>query len=525
MIDIYPLGFLPQIGSDIYDRSFAAGIKGKAQGWNVDFSNTWGQNEFIFNVQNSLNASLLKASPTSFRAGGPKFTQNTTNVDLSRNFDWLSGVNISFGGEYRFERYQLIAGEEASYTDYGRARQVGVDGNGNPILVPDPKGPVNTLFGPDGTARPGGAQVFPGYRPENAVNATRTAVAFYADAEVNLSKAFLVDAALRYENYSDFGSTTNGKVALRYKVNNQLSLRASGSTGFRAPSLHQRYYANTSTVFTSGVATDVGTFPNNSRIAQLLGIPGLRPEKSKSVSAGLTGNFGRIKVTLDGYFTRINDRVVYTDQFKGDTSSSASPVDKEIARLLQLANAGAASFFANAINTETKGLDLVVSYSKKLGGGTFRIDFSGTISQTMQVGDIKVSDKLKGKESIYFSAANKVYLEAGVPNQKANFALTYLINKFEFFARESYFGGVTEATNNLQFQQYYTPKWVTDLSIGYNIAKQFKVTIGTNNLFDKYPDAIKYVQNSNSGQFVYPRSVSQYGFNGRYVFARVEVRL
>src|SRR5690606_22805828 len=114
--------FLPYIGSDIYDRSAAIGIRGEANGWNVDFSNTYGQNQFNFSVENSLNASLLKASPTTFNAGGPKFTQNTINADVSRSFDWLSGFNIAFGSEYRFERYQILPGDENSYTNYGTAR-------------------------------------------------------------------------------------------------------------------------------------------------------------------------------------------------------------------------------------------------------------------------------------------------------------------------------------------------------------------------------------------------------------------
>jgi iron complex outermembrane receptor protein len=525
VLDIYPLGFLPYIGSDIYDRSFAAGIKGEAGKWQVDVSNVYGQNEFDFRVENSLNASLLKASPTSFHAGGPKFTQNTTNADFSRGYNWLNGVNLAFGGEYRFERYQLLPGDENSWANYGLARQVGVDANGNPILVPDFKGSVNTLFGPDGSARAGGAQVFPGFRPENAVNATRNAVAVYGDGEINFNKAFLADIAARFENYNDFGSTTNGKLALRYKVSSRISLRASASTGFRAPSLHQRYYANTATVFTSGVANDVGVFPNNSRAAKLLGIPSLRPEKSKSVSAGFTGNLGDFKVTVDGYFTRINDRVIYTDQFSGSNAPGASQQDKELYQILLQANATRAQFFANAINTETRGVDLVVSYSKRVGEGTIRADLAGTVSKTTQVGPVMASDLLKGKESIYFSNANRVYLENAVPNQKLNLAINYTLHRFSAFLRNNYFGGVTEATSTIANQQFYNPRWVTDLSVGYSVVKGIRLTIGANNVFDIYPEKIAIATNSSSGQFIYSRSAQQFGFNGRYLFGRIEVGL
>jgi iron complex outermembrane receptor protein len=224
VIEVYPLGFLPEIHSDIYDKSLTLGIRSSIENWDVDFSNTFGQNQFTFRVVNSINASLERASPTRFNAGGPMFTQNTTNLDFSRRFEKLNGINVAFGTEHRFERYQLIAGEESSYTDYGKARQVGVDGSGRPILVPDPKGPISTRFGgADSTARAGGAQVFPGYRPENAVNATRSAISGYVDLELNVSPAFLINLASRFENYNDFGSTLNGKVSMRYKLLNNFA--------------------------------------------------------------------------------------------------------------------------------------------------------------------------------------------------------------------------------------------------------------------------------------------------------------
>ena len=525
VLSIYPLGFLPEIGSNINDRSLAAGIRGKVNGWNVDFSNTIGQNQFQFKVLNSVNASLLEASPTTFNAGGPKFTQNTTNLDLARGFDWLHGVNLAFGAEYRFERYQLIPGDENSWANYGTADYYGKNANGDSILVPDFFGPVNTEFGPDGSPRPGGAQVFPGFRPQNAVNATRNSVAAYADAEVNLSDAFLVDGAIRFEDYSDFGSTTNGKIALRYKLTKRISIRGSVNTGFRAPSLAQRYFANTSTLFTNGVAHEVGIFPNDSRAAKLLGIPALRPEKSKSASIGFTGDLGRFKVSVDGYFTHIDDRIVFTDQFAGSNAANASPQDKELYNILLQANATRAQFFVNAINTDTRGIDAVVSYTKRIGRGTLRADLAGTYSKTDKVGPVKVSEQLKGKENIYFSEANRVYLENAVPNKKANLTLNYGIGKFNIFFRNNYFGPVTEATSTIANQQVYDSRVITDLTFGYRLAKYTTISIGSNNLFDVYPEKIAIAANSNSGQFVYPRSAMQFGFNGRYLFARVDVQL
>jgi iron complex outermembrane recepter protein len=526
VIEIYPLGFLPEIHSDIYDKSLSLGIRSQLRGWDVDFSNTFGQNQFIFRVVNTINASMEKTSPTRFNSGGPIFTQNTTNLDFSKRFDQLSGINVGFGAEHRFERYQLLPGEAASYTNYGNARQVGIDANGKPILVPDPNGPVSTRFGgADSSARGGGAQSFPGFRPENAVNATRSAIAAYGDLEFNFTPAFLVDVAGRFENYNDFGSTVNGKLAMRYKVGENFAIRASVSTGFRAPSLHQRYLSTTSTLFVAGIPYEVGTFPNDSRPAELLGIPKLRPEKSKNVSAGFTGNVGDFKITLDGYFIRINDRIVYTDLFQGSNSPTASPTDQEIYRLLALANANRAQFFANAINTETKGVDLVVSYGIKLGGGNFRADLSGNITETKQVGEIKASALLKGKENIYFSESNRLFLERSVPREKVGLTLTYGIGKFNLFVRNVWFGEVTEATNVVTAQQVYGSKVITDASLGYKFTENLRLSVGANNLLDVYPDETIDPATRTSNQFIYSRRATQFGYNGRFIFGRVELSL
>ncbi len=525
VLSIYPLGFLPEIHSDIYDKSLAFGIRGNIGEWKADVSNTYGQNQFIFRVENSLNASLEKASPTRFNAGGPIFTQNTTNLDFTRRFEVLDGLDLAFGTEYRFERYQLVAGAENSYTDYGRATKIGVDATGHDILIPDPKGAINTKFGPDGTPRAGGAQVFPGFRPENAVNATRSAIAGYGDVELNLSEPFLLGGAIRFENYNDFGSTLNGKLTFRYKLTRRTAIRASASTGFRAPSLHQRFYSNTSTLFVDGVPYEVGTFTNDSRPAQLLGIPTLKPEKSRSVSAGFTGAFGRFNVTVDGYFTHIEDRIVYTDLFSGSNAPGASDVDKEIYQLLLLANANQAAFFANAINSETKGVDLVVTYNQRLGRGNFRADLAGTYTKTQQVGPVKASAKLAGKENIYFSQASRIYLEKSVPREKVNLTLTYTINRFNAFVRNVYFGPVDEATNTAAFMQTYSGKVITDVSAGYKLTKAIRLNIGSNNVFDVYPDKVANINNTTNGQFLYSRRTTQFGFNGRFLFARAELNL
>lgn len=520
---IYPLGFRPQAEVSIYDRSATLGVKGMFIGWKMEVSNTFGLNTFTNKAKNTLNASLGELSPTSFRGGKLQFTQNVVNVDMSKKFNWLSDVGIAWGGEYRYERYQIIAGEEASYANYAMGREI-VNPDGSISLVPDINGTIPMKFGPDGkTPIPGGAQGNAGFSPQNATDSQRNSLAAYTDVEINFNQSFLVDLAGRYEYYNDFGSTVNGKIALRYKISNSFNFRGSGSTGFRAPSLQQRYYSSTGTSYVNGNMYEVGTFTNDSKVAQLLGIPKLKPEKSRSLSAGLSAKVGRFHFSLDGYFTRINDKIVYTDLFSGDPNGSSS--EKEIYQILQQAGAQKARFFANAVDTETKGIDAVLSYNTLLGNGKLFIDLAGTISYTQQVGSIHTSRLLKDKKDIYFSNSSKVYLENVIPNQKFNISLTYAIQKWNLFLRNNYFGGVTEPSNILSNQQYYNPRWITDASIAYKLTDFLKLTVGANNLFNCYPEKVAKKANSNQGQFVYSRYVSQFGFNGRYIFTRLNFNL
>lgn len=525
--EIYPLGFLPLIVTDNYDQSFATGIKGKIGNWNADFSNSFGRNAIDFKTENSLNASLLKASPTSFDDGGYRFAQNTTNFDVNRFFEQtLAGINVAFGLEHRYENYKILAGEEASYADYGKAIRVGTDGAGNPILIPNFQGNVQTRFAANGSAYASGAQAFGGFRPDNTINESRSSIAAYGDVEINFTPSFLLTGALRFENYSDFGSTLNWKISTRYKIDERFNFRAAASSGFRAPSLHQRYFNATSSLFVDGQIINSGTFTNDSRPAQLLGIPSLKQETSHSYSAGLTGNFGKLKATIDGYYIRINDRIVYTGNFTGSNAAGASEQDKEIYSLLQTANASSARFFANAIDTETKGLDVVLTYNENIGKGTLRTDLSGTFVKTNILGEVKSSEKLAGKENIYFDQASRIYLESAVPRQKINLSFNYTLDKFNVFLRNVYFGEVEGATNVDADRQTFGGKVVTDLSLGYQLTKNLKWTVGANNLFDVYPDKVRDGSSlQGAGYFLYSRTGQQFGFNGRFAFTRLALSL
>jgi len=511
----YINGFLPEINSDIKDQSFSAGIKGMIGDWNVDFSNTYGKNAFLYTIGNTFNASLQSSSPTIFDAGGFSFSQNTTNLDVSQFYDDVfNGLNIAFGAEYRVENYDISAGEEASYGQYTSA--------GQRITLASQQ-PSQDFFG---NARPGGSQVFPGFSPTNELSRGRSSVAGYFDIESDFSERFLASFATRFENYSDFGSTINFKLATRYKITENTNIRGAVNTGFRAPSLHQINFNSTSTIFDqNGNPQEVGTFANDSRAAQLLGIPQLKEETSSSVSVGLTTKIpnANLTITVDGYFVRINDRVVYTGQFQGPGTGT------ELDNLLAQANATAASFFANAIDTESKGLDVVITHQTQFGDNwRLKSDLAGTFSKTQQVGDINASQVLEdaGLVDTYFPEDSRVYLEEAVPRTKINLSNSLTSDKLIFFLRNVFFGEVTEATTVVENQQVFGTKLVTDLSVGYKATDALTFTIGANNLFDIYPDSADAAfNNRSSGRFDWSRRAQQFGIGGRFLFARINFKL
>ncbi|WP_405248336.1 TonB-dependent receptor [Cellulophaga sp. Asnod2-G02] len=511
----YTDGFLPEINSTIKDQSLSVGIKGMIGDWSVDFSNTYGKNSFLYTIGNTFNASLQNASPTFFDAGGFSFSQNTSNLDVSQFFaDFMSGLNIAFGAEYRVENYDIVAGEPASYGQY--------TADGQLITLANQQSSQDFF----GNSRPGGSQVFPGFGPKNELSRGRNSVAGYFDLEADFTEKFLLSFATRFENYSDFGSTINFKLASRFKASENLNIRGALNTGFRAPSLHQINFNSTSTIFDqNGDPQEVGTFANDSRAAKLLGIPDLKEETSSSASLGLTGKIpnANLTVTVDGYFVKINDRVVYTGQFEGPGTGS------ELDNLLSQANATAASFFANAIDTESKGLDVVITHKATFGDSwRLKSDLAGTFSKTKKVGDINASQVLQdaGLVDTYFPEDSRVYLEEAVPRTKFNLSNSLTSEKLIFFLRNVYFGEVTEATTTIANQQVFGEKLVTDLSVGYKATEALTFTIGANNLFDIYPDRAEDAFNNRSdGRFDWSRRAQQFGIGGRFLFARVNFTL
>ena len=501
---IYPNGFNPHITSKIWDKSISTGMRTKLRNWEVDFNNTFGVNTFLYNIAGTLNASLEEKSPTRFDAGGYQLSQNTTGLNFTQFFpDLLAGINIAFGAEYRIDNYEIFAGEEGSYATY--------DKKGLPVNINTPDSLIVYLTDAGGNLidkRTGGSQGFPGFQPANELNEFRSNFAAYADSEFDFSDRFMVGAAARFENYSDFGNTLNGKLATRLELADNLAFRASVSSGFRAPSLVQIYYNTTFTDFVSGVPIDKVIAKNNSPITRVLGIPELKEETSTNLSAGFTFRSGSFSASIDGYMVKIKDRVVLTGAFDAGNSP-------EIAPELDKLRVGAVQFFTNAIDTKTKGVDAILTYTTHLGNGRLAASFAANFND-MQLDKINTSDKLKGKEDIYFGRREQLFLLASAPQNKMNLALDYKLKKFSTNLRFTRFGEVRLEDFNGE-DDVYKAKVVFDLTLGYDLSHNLSLRLGAANLLNVYPSAQDPGATETGGIW----DAVQMGADGTFYFAKL----
>lgn len=469
--EIYPNGFDPIIGTKIIDYSGSTGLKTKLGKWELDINNTYGANRFEYDVHNTLNTSLGVNSPTSFNAGGHSIFQNTTGAHFSRNFENVNkGLSVAFGAEYRIENFKIFAGEEASYANYD----------------------VNA---------PGGSQGFPGYSPDNVTDKSRSNFAAYVDTEFDYDENINLAVAARYENYNDFGSTFNAKIAQRIKVSPSSAFRYSMSTGFRAPSLVQKYYNLKFTDYVSGVGTETLLASNDSDIAKKFGINKLKEETAFNISLGYTFKKGGFTATVDGYFVDISDRIVLSGQFDGSILTGMN-VDK-------------VQFFINALGTKTLGTDFVLAYDKKFNNHTIGLSFVGNINK-MRIGNVNAS----GLDSeTLFGRREKYFLLASAPESKFGWNLNYNYNKkFNTNLRFTRFGAV-ELIDWLDTIDHYGAKIVSDIAFNYQITKNFNITIGANNFLNVYPD-IQDTETETGGNF----DSVQMGSNGRFGFVRLGVK-
>lgn len=484
---IYPDGFLPAMDNIISDKSLAVGLKGKVQDWNVDFSNVFGRNDFANVISNSLNASLGLKTPRKFDAGSYNASQNTASLDFSKYFSKsLKGINVAFGAQYRVETYQIIAGEEASYSKADLRPIYGVDltTGGIPYLTNLGSTPLNGLSP--------GSQIHAGFRPSNEVNVRRSIAAGYADVELNVTDKWLVSGAVRIENYSDFGNVTTYKAASRYSFEDWLGIRGSYNTGFRAPDLAQFYYTETSTTFQNGVAIDQVTANNVNPATKALGIPSLTPEKSKGYTFGFTSQpIKNIEFTIDAYKIDIEDRVGNTGRF----SATDTNLPEDVRNLFIQTGTVQAKFFYNSFSTSTKGLEFTGSYKFSLpNGANAAVLVGGNFLQT-ELTKVNTPKGLEAYRYIIFDESEQARVTTNIPSQKVTLQGTYGKDRLNFLLRTVYFGSVTNVTQlNANFPkpdyfyQTFSPVWITDISASYKITPKIQATIGANNLFNVLGD-------------------------------------
>ena len=499
---IYPLGFLPKIETDVTDAAGTLGVRGIKSDWYWDLSATYGANSMDFNIVDTLNTSLGPNVPPNkfeFYAGTYRSTQFVGNADLSREFDvGLAGpMNFGAGLEFRREGYGIDEGEPDSYVDGGSRDQFG-----NPAIP--------------------GAQVFAGLRPGNAVDASRHSFAAYVDVEGDLLSRLRLGIAGRVENYSDFGSTADGKLTARISLHPRAVIRGAASTGFRAPSLAQSNFSSTATNFLNlgqGLEpVEVATFPVWSEPARALGATELQPEESTHLSAGLVLNpMDKLDITVDFYQIDIDDRIVLSGNF----------TDARIRALLEpFGRIGSARFFTNAIDTRTQGWDITAAYGFKAGGGDARLAASYNVNETEITGRAPTPPQLVGFESVLFDREQQRRIECGQPENNLRLSAEWLRGRFNGVVRTYRYGEYCDPRNLESLDQVFGAEWIADFELAFRV-KSMTIGAGASNIFDEYPDPLRIENTSGTATTPGPiryGTATPFGINGRFVYGRVTYR-
>lgn len=523
---IYPNGFLPLIRTTVWDFSGGGGItKNFDNNLKVDFSVVHGGNTFNFDIRNSHNASWVacsitkscadfpdmdvSATPTSADAGTLKLFLTTVNLDFS--LPVRNNIHVAWGAAYRRDLYQIEAGELYSYEDY--------DGAGGGV---------------------GGIQVFPGFKPDNEVDETRHAVAAYADTAIYFSDRFMVSPAVRYENYSDFGNTINGKVATKLDVFDWFALRGSVSTGFRAPSMQQLYFNNVSTQFNvdpdnpnEQIPIEVGTFRNDSDIAKAIGIPQLDAETAINLSAGFVFQpFSSLTITTDFYHIQIDDRIIVSGRLDPTAKDSDGNfiLPGNIRSALTDEGIGQAQFFLNGADTRTQGLDIVALWDVPfVPKGNLSLKLLGSIMRTK----ITSVNLPAGLSSDLFTDQDRSILEEWQPRDRFTLSGVYTLDKFSASVAIHRFGKYTVTDGK---KQTFSPKYLTDVELNYDLGPFGIIKAGANNLFNVTPDRNTIGQSragtiidsegnlivDSTGVFQYSRRSAPFGFNGAFYYFAFE---
>jgi len=500
---VYPNGFLPNIYNESEDVAWVGGFKGYTEGGlNVDVSYNYGQNHLTFEVLNSLNRSLgttVTPVQTDFYAGALEVTQNVLNLDFNKRLEWglAYPVTLAFGAEWRGEKFNQSPGERASYLNGG-------------VIAPGATAPVP------------GAQVFAGFRPSDSGQFNRESYSAYVSLEADLSDRLSAGLALRGEDYSDFGSTSSGKLSARFAFTDAVALRGTVSTGFRAPTLQQQYFQSTATNFIGGIPFEIATFRVDNPAAVALGAEPLRAEESVNYSLGLVLQpVENLYITVDAYRIEIDDRIALSENLGTD------PNRPEIRNFLNangFIGVGGGRYFTNAIDTTTDGVDVVGTYTWQLANSSLDLTAGYNYNETSVDRIAQQSERLAAIDptALRFGRVELGRFTVGSPQDKFLLGGTWNAGNWAFNANATRYGEFTVLFGNnpadTSRDQTYEAQWVLDLSASYAMG-DWNFTLGGDNVLDEYPDETIFI-NSTGGQLPYSAS-SPNGFNGAYMYAKV----
>ena len=486
---VYPDGYVPEINQLSQDRSLVAGVRGGTDsGWTWDLSYNYGYNHLAFHTQNTINYSLGATSPRRFYDGALEYTQNVVNADFGKSLEigLAYPATLSFGAEYRREKWNQSPGEPNSYTN-------------------------------------GGAQGFGGFTPINAVHSDRDNYAVYAGLEADVTEKFSAGIAGRYEDYSDFGSETSGKLSARYAFTDAVALRATVASGFRAPALAQQYYQVVTSQYNASVDRffESGTFPATGAVAQALGADPLTAETSLSYGLGLVLQpTDRLYVTVDAYQIDIDDRIVLSSNLLlGDNAAAQA-----LLASLGINGVTSARYFTNAADTRTRGVDVIAQYTVPLAASSLNLTAGYNYNKTeiQRIAPNPPELDALGANLWRIGRDEQGRIEEGYPRDKATLTAAWNLARWDLNLGATRYGEFTtrvSETGNPANDQTYGASWVLDASASFRPDENWKLTLGADNLLDEYPDRT-ILPNANSGQFPYS-SQSPYGFNGAYVYGRI----
>ena len=485
--EMLPGGFTPRFGGTVTDMSLVFGTKGELDhDITYDVSLNLGQNEVDFAISNTINPSLGPETPTEFSPGRYTQSEQTLDIDFTKPFDvgLYEPLFVATGFQYRNESYESFAGDTASYEIGPLATQgFGIGSNGFPGLAANSQGRVS-----------------------------RNNIALYIDAEAYITENFMLAGALRYEDFSDFGDTTKGKIAFRWQALENIAFRGAFSTGFKAPTLGQSNVRNVTTAFgTGGELIDRATLPPTDPVSQLKGGEQLTPEESESITFGVVADFDNgLFITADYYNIELTDRI--------STASGIALTEEDIATLLEQGINDASSFseisfFTNDFDTTTEGVDVVANYSMDMMGGEtkFSLAYNWTSTEVDRASD-NISDfRIR-------------MLEDNLPAVRYSATANHTNGDWRFLARMNYYGSIFEDHLDSALPIDKVGSEITfDFEVAYNFTAEFTVTVGAKNAFDEYPDenntdagGITYAQIAGSA---YP-TTSPIGINGGFYYLR-----